>query len=156
MNREEAVKHRIRRELLKSLAHLLHVSKQLRLAEEHSDLFHTYSELCESIHTNIDALRAGVEETQKIIASEATRIQHLMQTPWAKPPPLRGAYLQTKFTPMQKRLRDAGVKFPSELPKTSMPVKPRKFPEIIPTSPLEQHKIKRKPRTRKKEGIIPI
>lgn len=150
MNLDEAKRHRTKRTLTKCFGKLHHVSRYLIKAEETIELVKNFSQATQTVFENINALRKGVEETQKIISQEITRIENEMEEPSAEPPAEKGAYLNNLATPFQRHL---------QIPVANLPKKqyPRNRPYKVPER-LEFHPTKKqqKPRTQKKLGIIPI
>lgn len=155
MEPEEVKKHNVKRELLRCLAHLQKVGKQLCLADDHAALCSFYSDGCKTVQENLDAMRAGVEATEKIIAEEIEAVELVMETPSAEAPPTRGAFLETRLTPRQRDLERRGTVFPNTLPKTSNSPRKFKIPEIIPHTPYQPKKAKKHVNP-KKSGRIAI
>lgn len=149
MSPDEARRHNTRRQLTKAVGKLHKAASLLVKAEDHIQLIKNYSQATQAGFDNIDALRAGIEETQKIISQEITQIESEMQEPSATPLPERGAYLNSRQTPLQKIL---GVQV-SSIPTHHTPVRQRRIPQIIEFS---LTKPKRKPRSKRKDGVIPI
>jgi hypothetical protein len=149
MNPDEARRHNAKRQLTKAVGKLHKAASLLVKAEDHIQLIKNYSQTTQTGFENIDALRAGIEETQKILSQEIAAIECEMQEPSATPPPEKGAYLNNRQTPLQKIL---GVSV-SNLPTRQTIPRTHKIPQIIE---FNLTKPKRKPRSLRKHGAIPI
>ena len=149
MNLDEIRRHRVRRELVKIFGKLYKASVPLVKAEELIELIRSYSKTIEEVFGNIDALRAGIEETQRIISQQIAEIENTMEEPSGRPPPSKGAYLNDPRTPRQRML-GVDVKI---VPKHTIPPKPPKIPQRLEFTLTKK---KRKPRNLRKLGVIPI
>ena len=155
MESNEARRHYTRQHLLRTMAHLRHANRELLKAEDDSQYCRIFSSHTRAIWSNINALRAGIEETQNYIAQEVVRVTESMETPTAVPPTMRGHHLENwKLTPRQKQLERQGTDFGSILPKYEKPPPPLPSPPTI--LPFNLKTVKKKKINKKKLGIIPI
>jgi hypothetical protein len=162
MSPAEARKHRVRNQLIATLQQLREANRVLYLTEDRLKFCLSFSEQCKDISDNIDALRAGIEETNKLITQEAKRILYLMENPSAEAPPDKRPYYVSRHTPLQLHLEREGLlklrpiplranDAPSPPPESTPP----KIPTLIPFT-LTKRRHNNVNKTKLGHGIIPI
>lgn len=135
-----------RRQVVKTLGHLLDVRKHLLLALEHTKLMGSTNPTTEAVEQNVSALFDGVQETVALCGQAAEQIKNEMQDPNATPPPIKGN-MGIDLTPFQRALIREGVEFET-MPKYVPTEREKKLPRILPFN-LQKRKKQNRLRTNK-------
>lgn len=101
--------HSTRRQIIKTLGHLLDARKAINLSIDHVKLIGNQSDTCAMIQQNIDALSEGIDDTIKHCGTAAEAFKQQMSDPNATPAPIYGKKAKFYLTPFQKTLEAEGV-----------------------------------------------
>lgn len=142
---DEHFRHSDRRQTVKILGHLLDASKAVDLASGPIKFIENSSETTKSIATNLDALRAGFEETKKLCAIAMDEFKQAMTDPDARPAPSSARVAELpNFSPLQRALQREGKLNIATLQETYQPSeRQRKAPKLLNFTLKTQPKKKR-------------
>jgi len=142
--------HSHRRQVIKTLTHLIDARKAIGLADEHAKKIGGQSELCKFIESNIGALYTGLQETVTLCGQAAQQFKEQMSDPTAKPSPIHGALKWKNISPFQRALMREGKLSINDIPTTEVDRRTtdaqRRAPKILDFT-LKEPK-KRKPKNR--------
>lgn len=116
MEPDEHWLHSNRRQVIKTLGHLLEARKGISLSIEHAKLTAKQSTHCDAIINNIEALSQGINETIILCGQAADHFQQQMSDPNATPAPIKGKFDWVKITPFQRALQRDGKLVIDDIP----------------------------------------
>lgn len=142
---DEHFRHSDRREAVKLLGHLIIASKALDMATGKIKFIENCSNTTKAIAINLDALRAGMEETKKLVAIAMDEFKQAMTDPDARPAPTSARVAELpNFSPMQRALQREGKLKIATLQETYQPSeRQRKAPKLLNFTLKQQPKKKR-------------
>lgn len=109
MDIDEHFRHSDRRQCVQLLGHLRDAREAINLAAVHVKLVKNSSDSCKAIDNNVEALRAGLDETINLCAKAMDEFKQEMTEPDAKPAPISARIRETNLTPLQRALTREGV-----------------------------------------------
>src|SRR6266446_10847494 len=107
MHISEIEKHRQREQIIKTITHLHNARHHVDKTFNRLRVIYEVDDNCRNAKSNCEAIRAGIEETIKMLSQSASKIRSEFSTN-EKPPPIRGGDLSTRLTPLQRELEKEG------------------------------------------------
>ncbi len=144
MEREEVDKHRAREQAIKAIAHLHNARHHLNKAFPRIRFIYSVDELASQAKNNCEVLSLGINETIQMLARLSAKIRVSIREPLRKPPPERGAHLDTKLTPKQRDLTSSGHLKLNTIP-TTVSTPHRNPPKVVSYKPKVKTKTKPNP-----------